>query len=742
MFFDKIYGSGHVGQVCMMTRSESGQLDSERFFEWPAHKENFHRIAAMRHDEDVYYSVSMFSGKKRTQNDTGAKTKIVWADADVCPPHRFRLEPSVIVQTSPAHKDDEPCGPRDKTGAKCNGHFHTMWELDDYYPADEVQDVARKLAYAHKDDGCDLGWTMTKILRVPGTSNTKFDPAYEIPEPTYSGKVYTLAELSDIYSDIEDVGPRARATTGVPELIDTSTLEHYVEKAGLTELYLESPKDGESWSERAYRFQMDLFRFGLSVEEVFTLAENAACNKYNPMFAGSTTQTGVVIPKRSDPLGVLWREVQKVQAEYQSEIVIPQLAEDATKIELTLLSADEKALVADNRTFIDEYSDWVMSRHPDVDPKYPRSTAWMLLSCAYGNLCFVDSLYGKMFPNIWVMIGGQSTVGHKSASKNRMLQVVHALEEQNLNKIDIGSDSTAEQLTSVLGTRDKEVSLLHTDEINGFFREAMTKKYRSGTLERYTELYDGRVPVVLRASENSGNKNRASTVFNFMGVGIYRHIVRNLTRENFESGFMIRALWTVGEDKVYRRGDSDFANNPDKPNYGDPEFFKIVQKLVVNQSRYDMENPQPLRIEAEALERLNMWTHSLKTYCIEVGDEVLGAGVDRLRDSVVKCAALLSYHNKQDSIELFELLVAMSQGEEWFRDLAHILGDVSSSSFGRLLDDVEQYISAGSRGQRTDAMIYKKFGFKPAEFKEATGALTAQGRIRRVAKEGKWEVLE
>ena len=742
-FLQTVYGTQQTGFAGMMTRSESGRLDSERFFSWPAKRENFERIVDMRHDEDVYYSVALFSDKRRTQSDESATTKIVWADADVCEPDKFFLEPSIIVQTSPAHAPEEPCGPRDATGAPCNGHYHLLWVLDHHYPADAVQNVSRKLAYAHRDQGCDLGWTMTKILRVPGTSNTKFEPPYKLPPPTYTGRIYTLREIEDAYADVDDLAPGAVEYTDMPELLDVSGLEQYVTLAGLEDIYITPPPPGTSWSERAFRLQMDLFRFGLSEQEVFTLAENAACNKYNPLYAGQLTQQGVEIPRRHDPHGVLWREVQKVAAEYKNEQSNP-FAEREKAPELRgLLTPQEEDFLADNPTVIDKYVNWVKSRHPDADEAYLAPSAWMVLSNAYGNLCFFDAQYGKVFPNLWIITAGPSSVGHKSAVKNRMLQLTHAIEDQNLTQIDIGSDATAETLVSALGARDKEVSLLHIEEIAGFFKETMTKNYRSGTQERYTELYDGRVPVVLRATEGLGNKQRAMTVFNLYGVGVDKNITKVLTRENFGSGFMIRAMWSLGEMKPYVRGDKDIANNPDiSPDYGDPEFHALVRDIVHAQSRADKDKPLHLRMDDDALERINDWTHEVNLHALSMQDDVLQSGVERLRDSVVRCATLLSYHNGLTSIGLFETLVAIKQGDAWFRDLQKILGEVSSTGFGRTCDEVEQFIALGTNKQRTDATIYKRFGFRPFEFKDVTDTLRAQGRIRRVAKQGKWEALD
>ena len=743
-FLDTVYGTQQIGYAGMMTRSESGKLDSERFFSWPAKAANYERIVDMRRDEDVYYSVALFHDRRRSQSDTLATAKIVWADADICEPDKFWLEPSIIVQTSPAHGGNEVCGPRDKTGKPCNGHYHLLWVLDKHYSADEVQNAARKIAYAHKDEGCDLGWTMTKILRVPGTSNTKFDPSYELPDPIYTGKIYTLREVQDAYAAMDDLSPVTQvAYSDVPELLDAAGLEHYISMAGLDDIYMTPPSEGESWSERAFRLQMDLFRFGLNEQEVFTLAENAACNKYNPIYAGQLTQQGVTIPKRYDPHGVLWREIQKVQAEYHNEQVTP-LTEREVRPELAgLLTPREEELLEENHSFIDRYSEWVLSRHPDADKAYLAPSAWMVLSNAYGNLCYFDAQYGKVFPNLWVITAGPSSVGHKSAVKNRMIQFTHALEEQNLTQIDIGSDATAETLVTALGARDKEVSLLHIEEIAGFFRETITKNYRSGTQERYTELYDGRVPVVLRATEGLGNKTRAMTVFNLYGVGVDSNITKVLTRENFGSGFLIRAMWSLGSMKPYERGDKDLANNPDEdPNYGDPAFHELVREVVTQQTRSDKERPLHMRMEEDALARINQWTHEINLHALSLQDDVLQSGVERLRDSVVRCATLLSYHNGLKSIGLYETIVAIKQGDAWFRDLQTIVGKVSSTSFSRSCDEVEQFVILGPNKQRTDAAIYKRFGFRPAEFKEITDSLRAQGRIRRVAKQGKWEALD
>src|SRR5690625_2253908 len=70
----------------------------------------------------------------------------------------------------------------------------------------------------------------------------------------------------------------------------------------------------------------------------------------------------------------------------------------------------------------------------------------------------------------------------------------------------------------------------------------------SGAIERLTELYDGKVQVSIRANKDAGNKRRANTVFNMMGLGIFKHLSEVLTVSNFESGFLTRFVWCVVEE--------------------------------------------------------------------------------------------------------------------------------------------------------------------------------------------------
>ena len=295
-FFDVIYGE-QAGYVTLNTIDQSMPQGSpgaitEKFIKWPGNRSLVERYTRIRQDEDVYCSVAVFSQKERTGRDTAATAQVVWADADTCPIDAFDVPPSVIVKTS-------------------EGRHHAWWVLDKPESASDCSAVARTIAKRHADQGCDHGFQVSKILRVPTTTNNKGEPFLVTAQDT--GARYSLAQLQEAYPPAEAV---AVSSGDVPD--ECSQQELFELQAhippDLIDLYTTQPLPGQSWSQRAYRLEVDLLRFGFSPEDVLNLMMDAACNKYRPEAAGQTTQEGDVIPLRQNPREVTWGEIRKAVA--------------------------------------------------------------------------------------------------------------------------------------------------------------------------------------------------------------------------------------------------------------------------------------------------------------------------------------------------------------------------------------------------------------------------------------------
>ena len=726
-FFETHY-EGTEGYIAIVTKNDDGDLSSERWFPWPEQKTRMVKYCAIRADEDVYVSTCVFSSERRTNEDTQAVTKVIWADADTCAPDKFLIPPTSSVQTS-------------------KSKWHTWWVLDEVVSAAAASGLARRISKKHESQGCDNGWHVSKILRVPGTMNTK----REDPEPVVwhrTGDVYTFDTIYALYEDVElDTFDGDNLPDKAPTPITGDRLVQLESKlpADLVPLYREMPQEGQSWSQRLFRLELDLFRLGLDAVEVFSLAREAACNKYNPEAVGQYTQTGVRIPKRRNPDGVLWQEIRKAHADYEASLHV-EVEESLNLVPVTsrvdrpvFLDDQEREYIAERGNFIEDYTTWVTDNTRSAEV-YQRSMAWMLLSCVYGGRGKLDLKFDKDTElNFWTFILGDSTLSHKTTAYNFMLSTLHKYEAKSGMDIDIGSDATPEALIVLLGKRDGKVSLMHMEEVTGWFDQMMGQQYRANSLETFTKLYDGRVPKVIRASKENSNSNNARTVFNFTGVGIRKRFAEILTRSHFESGFLMRMTWAVDDPPVRKKGDFAIHFDQNKsagelaPQPFDDRQNKLVKALFDGAKNWSPANPVKLWMAMATENRYNRWIEDALDGVDKRDQDFLQAAVLRLAGTVRRCAALLALHEGSSVITMAQLLPALEQSELWWRDMVRMASEVSSSEFERRQIEVQQYILSGADHRRLESAVRRKFSrFRPREMEEVLTALQKSGWIRPV----------
>lgn len=709
-FLEAIYGSAQ-GYVSIVIRDQNDweKANSQHWQRWPDKKLYLEKYCKLLENEDVYCSVALFSGEERSNSDPYAMANVVWADADTCSPDKFRVTPSISVETSP-------------------GRWHVWWVLEEPVKASEASKMAQRIAYAHKDEGCDLGWSVSKILRVPGTTNAKDPDNPFTVQASYTGEVFTLEQLSEVYGDQEVVNPLNELSNDAPEFLsytEQAALEaRVIKNSSMENLYLDKPEEGSDWSNKLFRLQFDLFREGCTPQEVYTLSKHAACNKFE---------------RDNRPDSDLWDTVRKAYTKFTADVESPIPLAPSIQIEVpAFLTEIERAALPE--TFVDRYVSWVAER-TDAAPTYSRTLAFMILSSIFGGRGYLPDSYGDKFLNLWAILSGPTTQTRKTTARDIALRIVHGFEINALGgeRIDIGSDVTKEGLGKVLGERDGLVSLVQTDEVSGMFKEMYGKSYQHGTIEYFTKLYDGTVPVVIRAAKDAGQNKRAKTIFNFLGLGVPSEISEILTRRDFDSGFLTRMLWCVADAPSRKPGSDDWPD--DTYEYHLTENVKWIYDLKKRALKFDTEKPAPIRISKQAKARYNQWAEMVRQHAESYHDSVLEASVTRFEHSVRKAAALLAMYDGTTTIELHHLLPALAQGELWYGDLLRMLNDVSASVFEKLQNQVESFIAQGKNATRPDYSVRRKFAdLRPQELNEVLLTLTQQGRIRgRTNTE--WQVL-
>lgn len=837
-FLRAVYGST-TGNIPLVTLDHERKPTAQRWFHYPDEVDRAVRYIGLIEDQDVFLSTSVFTDRQRTGADTKAMAQAVGVDADTCKPENFRLPPSIVVETGP-------------------GRWHCWWVLDEPIKAHDATLLAKKIATAHRDQGCDTPQThsVSKLLRVPNTINTKHDTETEswTIDVVWGDDIYTHDTIEAVYADValgaegarqdasesltetdidvsvftedEMVRLKEYASTSwdrdvqvfeenfVPgnrhaitfktacnmfrnanlpwsehqrsdvlktlegialenpgdgfsikdfsttirdasrEVGDTllampawalemvpdlppkqvtgaafSDLETMLAHAGLANLYTSPLKDKETHKERTQALAEKMLQQGMTPPEVFSLAMKTSCNAYDP------TRTARVV----------WSEVQE-----SSQKILVVVDEDPVGRVLVMpkfLSDNEREYLKANPSFVDEYVSWVASQ-TEAAPTYSYTLAWILLSAVYADRGYIPLRWNRRTPlNLWALILGDTTRTRKTTARRYMTQMLSRVESDLGRKVYLGSDATVEGLAQELGTRDGMTSLISTDEVAGFFRQTLRKTYNVGLMEKFADWYEGEVDASLRATKDKGNKNRVSTQFLFVGVGIREHVALALTKYDFASGFLPRVLWAVADPPDIGNVTEFIVFADDEFVGRDPVMDRLVESLVNRAGLLPTSKADRLamRSNAETSERLNKFALTAKMAIQGVGDSnILDPSVERLITSVVKAAALLAIHEGSDSIKIRHALFAIRSAEYWFRDMVRMAREVSSSEFERKLNDIEQYILSGKSNMRKEAEIRRKFAMHhPREFDDLMKSLTMQGRIRRpVGASGHWMALE
>lgn len=719
-FFGAVFGDGR-GLATIVTKGATGELTEQRFFEYPEQKDEMIAYCNLRTREDVYFSPILFNSPRRIKEN--AKTvSVIYSDADTCAPENFLVEPSIVVQTS-------------------QDRWHTYWMLTEEADPQVAALLSKKIAHAHSHQGCDKsGWNTTKLLRVPNSMNLKREPF--AVTATSNGAVYTLEDLDLHYGDVEVEPIRelslAELPANFPELM--GTLAKVQTNPEIIGLYMTEPSPNSDWSKLLWKLQISLFRQGLSIEEVFVVCRSAKCNKYHSPLR----------PKRTDADGDLWREVQRAHVSFEAEggVVQPVRVEplEPTVISLEMerpkfLSDEERQIVLEGRSFIDEYVDWATSK-TDGALSYQIASAFTVLSCVFSDIGYAVPKYGRMGLNLWFMVLGETTLTRKSTSRNLMLRMVREFEKYSGYQIDIGSDATPEGVTSILSERDGKTSLLHRDEVQGMFKDFMNKTYMASAAERFTELYDGHVPVVIRSGKGKSQTERATTNFVMYLMGIGSKTADVLTTEYFRSGFLARFIYVTAKTPERTREMEDIQQADElEVSTKDMVLDRMVRNLynsVVYWQKKGAPMPRPIRLSDAALARFNQFKWEMGNYAENHQEhESIEPSRQRLALSVWKCAILLAMYEQSDEVKVSHLNTAIYYAEDWFANLVEMASAISNSEWQRDVDKLEALVmDKGGRIRYEEA--YRKFNNKrKREFDEMIQALQSQARVQPVVENQK-----
>ena len=160
-FFKVAFAKGS-GYVCIAAIPPGMKGIEERFFLWPEqHDQMLQHILVNQGAYNMYFCPQLLDRPTRKKEKVRYCTT-AWADLDSCTPDKLLLDPTMVIQSS-------------------EGRFQALWSFEDTVPPDDGEAVSRRIAYFHAHHGADQsGWDLSQLLRVPGTSNFKYNPPQEV----------------------------------------------------------------------------------------------------------------------------------------------------------------------------------------------------------------------------------------------------------------------------------------------------------------------------------------------------------------------------------------------------------------------------------------------------------------------------------------------------------------------------------------------------------------------------------
>lgn len=504
-FFDRLFGDG-TGLFCVAWKAKATGKFQESFLEWPGQKDRIVTILEqVRAANDVYFCPHLF-GKRQRIKENVIFTGCLWADLDTCDPETIEPKPPIVLQSS-------------------TGRWQAFWPLKEPISPTLAEEYSKRITYKYSDNGADKsGWDLTQLLRVPFTFNYKHGEPFEVEVVRGSAAKIDLNYVDAANPPIDGQISVGKIAMKVDETLDATEIIEQYELALPKEFYpLFELEPDDDWSTTIHRLELYCVEAGMSMEETFTVAKAATCNKY---------------ARDNRPDTHLWDEVAKL---YTTSNVEVQIWDDRIAVfEAPQLINDDE--IGTQNSFVHDYIAWA-AEQSDAAKQYSEAAAFVILSSVLSTSLRLSTSFGSVIPNIWVMIVADTTLTRKTTAMDMAMELLAEVEKDAV----LATDGSIEGLMTALSMRNGVPSIYLRDEVTGLLESVMKKDYMSGTLEMFTKLYDGKPQKRLLKKETISVDK---PIFLIFAGGIRSKLVSILREEHVFSGFLPRFLFISAESDI------------------------------------------------------------------------------------------------------------------------------------------------------------------------------------------------
>jgi hypothetical protein len=666
-FLKVAFGPEAKGYMCIafLSHNSGGEKPemTERFYHYPDQVEEAAQAANDgKYTSNVYYCPQLFETRKR-RKDNVKTCPTLWADLDECPPEKVAVVPNIIIESSP-------------------GRYQALWRLSHPVAPHIAEDLSKRIAYFHAEDGCDRsGWDLTQLLRVPGTINYKYSGEPKVLLHRLDQSLYTLADFKaypEVKHSVFLKTPMPKPEE-LPQEDPNDILQNH--KHALLphtyDLYHLEPEQGTDWSEKLWKLEMLLLEMGLTREETFVVAWASACNKYR---------------RDGKAQEYLWVEVCRAFVAYQERVnAVTFPGADITD----LMTEEEEKEAAKQEGFVERYIEWASSLG-DAATQYHQAGAFTILSALLSGRVTLPTSYGPVVPNLWFMILGDTTLTRKTTAMDIATDLLMEVDPDAI----LATDGSVEGLMQQLSTRPKRPSIFLRDEFSGLLEMISKKDYYAGMAEVLTKLYDGKMQKRVLRKEEIVVRHPILLIF---AGGIRNRVQGLLTHEHVSSGFIPRFVFVTAESDTSRLQP---LGPPTAKVLGNKhllleEMTNLIEHYGQTRAVHIKEIGQTAQLEARTDAQLTeaAWLryNALEASLVQSGldsekPELMTPLFDRLSKNTLKAAILLASARQTGqegvTVEVVDILHAIRYCKQWRAYAIEVVNGIGRTSYERDLERI------------------------------------------------------
>ena len=401
--------------------------------------------------------------------------------------------------------------------------------------------------------------------------------------------------------------------------------------------------------------------------------------------------------------------------------------------------------------WIEQYTEWASKKSPLTPRHFHQNIALTLAAGSIAARCYVQLPYGRIFPNIYTLIVGRTSIFAKTTALNLARQICQQVMPEKVFSHTSTPEALFTDLSGQMPTNFSELSeddrkalklsgkwggrrLFILDEAGMFFN-SLQKDYQQGTPDMFMKLYDAGNEPLKHNARGAGMQIISNYALSVLFATTPYAIRILLSKSDFwMSGFWNRWNFVGAHDMTEWMEGSDAPLPPEIPN-----TLKSISSGWLDQY---FDKPYSVPIDIKVVKEHTEAQKNLRAQSHENENEKFDGLMSHLSTKHLKTAliyAILEAKGTKPHLQMKHWEMARPLVSGWYNDAQTVLDSLKYSERHTDEEKIVKYIKASNPLGISSRRIQQSTGKSAQELKSILLPLEDLGFIAR-KKEGRTEL--